>query len=238
MNRTIYKAACLLFSLPFALSALALDIDSEAQKLSYMFGLDIGRSIVAQEEEVDLDVLIEAIRVGYSGGESEITEEQLVEVRNAFMQRRQAAMAEQQAALQATAQVEMGDNKAAGLAFLEQNRDKEGVVQTSSGLQYLVESQGHGDQPVATDTVTVHYRGALLDGTEFDSSYSRNEPISFRLDQVIPGWTEGLQLMSVGGKFKFFIPSDLAYGDQGRPPTIPAAALLVFDVELLEFASE
>jgi FKBP-type peptidyl-prolyl cis-trans isomerase len=219
-------------------TSMAVDMDSETEKLSYMFGLDIGRSILQQDEEIDIEVLIEAMRTGYSGGESVMTEEQITEVRNAFMQRRQAALQEQQAAMHAQSSAEMAENKEAGAAFLLQNHEKEGVVQTSSGLQYLVESPGSGDHPAATDTVTVHYRGSLLDGTEFDSSYARNQPISFRLDQVIPGWTEGLQLMATGGKFKFFIPSDLAYGDQGRPPTIPPAAMLIFDVELIEFSSD
>jgi len=235
MNRTIKKAAIMLFSLPFVGTSMALDMNSEAEKLSYMFGLDIGKSIAAQGEEVDLEVLIEAIRTGFDGGESQMTEEQVNEVRTAFMHRRQAAMQEQQAAQQAASAVEMDENKAAGAAFLEENRGGEGVKQTSSGLQYLVETMGSGAKPAATDTVTVHYRGSLLDGTEFDSSFARGEPISFRLDQVIPGWTEGLQLMSPGATYKFFIPSDLAYGDQGRPPTIPPAAVLIFDVELIEF---
>ena len=225
MNRTTIKAVMLLFSLTNIGSIMALDMDSEAQKLSYMFGLDIGRSILQQGGEIDLEVLIEAVRIGYEGGESEMTEEQITEVRNAFMQRRQAVIQEQQAALQAASAGEMAENKVQGQAFLAENRDKEGVVQTSSGLQYQVESEGSGAHPVASDTVTVHYRGSLLDGSEFDSSYARNEPISFKLDQVIPGWTEGLQLMAAGAKFKFFIPSDLAYGDQGRSGIPPAAVI-------------
>lgn len=238
MNRITIKASIMLFSLLFVGTSLALDMNNEGEKLSYMFGLDFGRSIAGQGEEIYLEVLIDAIRTGFAGGASAMTEEQVTEVRNAFMQRRQAAIQEQQAALQEASQVEMVDNKAEGQAFLAENREKEGVRQTSSGLQYLVENQGSGAKPAATDTVTVHYRGSLLDGTEFDSSYTRGEPISFKLDQVIPGWTEGLQLMSAGAKFKFFISSDLAYGDQGRPPLIPPAALLIFDVELLEFSSD
>jgi FKBP-type peptidyl-prolyl cis-trans isomerase len=133
MNRTIKKATILLFSLPFMGAAMALDLDSEAEKLSYMFGLDIGRSIGQQGEDVDLDVLFEAIRIGFEGGESAMTDEQIAEIRTAFMARRQAAIQEQQAAQQATSQAEASDNKAAGQAFLEDNRDKEGVVQTPSG---------------------------------------------------------------------------------------------------------
>ena len=162
MNRTIIKAAILLFSLPFMGTTMALDMDNEAQKLSYMFGLDIGRSIGAQGEEIDLDVLIEAIRTGFEGGESEMTDAQVTEVRNAFMQRRQAAIQEQQTALQESSHAEMAENQEKGRAFLEENRAREGVKQTSSGLQYLVAGMGSGDHPVATDTVTVHYRGSLL----------------------------------------------------------------------------
>lgn len=231
MTRTTFKSAILLFSLAISGPTLALDMDSEAEKLSYMFGLDIGRSILQQGEEIDLEVLIEAMRTGYSGGESAMSEEQITEMRTAFMQRRQAS-------LLAASDAGMAKNKEAGAAFLATNRAEEGVVQTSSGLQYQVSTLGSGDHPASTDTVTVHYRGTLLDGKEFDSSYARNQPISFRLDQVIPGWTEGLQLMSVGAKYKFFIPSDLAYGDEGRPPQIPAAALLIFDVELISFGNE
>ncbi len=117
--------------------------------------------------------------------------------------------------------------------FLEQNRKQEGVTETASGLQYTILEEGAGDSPKARDTVTVHYRGTLVDGTEFDSSYSRNQPASFPLDGVIKGWTEGLQLMKVGGKTRFFIPPDLAYGSRGAGGIIGPDATLIFDVELL-----
>ena len=122
--------------------------------------------------------------------------------------------------------------------FLEENAKKEGVKTTESGLQYTVIKEGEGAKPKATDTVKVHYKGTLVDGTEFDSSYKRGEPISFPLNGVIKGWTEGLQLMPVGSTYRFFIPSDLGYGDRGAGADIPGGAALIFDVELIEINPE
>ena len=122
--------------------------------------------------------------------------------------------------------------------FLEENKSKEGVKTTASGLQYKVVKEGKGDPPTLNDTVKVHYRGTLLDGTEFDSSYERDEPARFKLNQVIPGWMEGLQLMSPGSVFELYVPPELGYGDQGAPPVIQPGALLTFKVELLEVVKE
>ncbi len=127
------------------------------------------------------------------------------------------------------------DNKAAGEAYLAENKKKEGVQVTASGLQYEVLKAGSGKQPKATDTVVVHYRGTLIDGTEFDSSYKRGQPIDFPLNRVIPGWTEGVQLMQEGAKYRFVIPSALAYGPRGTPGgPIGPDATLIFEVELLK----
>lgn len=124
--------------------------------------------------------------------------------------------------------------KAEGKAFLEENKKNEGVKETASGLQYIVEKEGTGAQPTAQDEVTVHYIGKLLNGTVFDSSVQRGEPATFPLNRVIPGWTEGVQLMKEGAKYKFFIPSDLAYGAQGVPNAIPPHSTLIFEVELIK----
>ncbi len=127
------------------------------------------------------------------------------------------------------------ENKAAGAAFLTENAKKENIVTTASGLQYEILTQGEGPSPSATTSVTVHYRGTSLDGKEFDSSYSRNAPATFPLNRVIAGWTEGLQLMNVGAKYRFYIPSELAYGERGAGGSIGPNETLIFDVELLKF---
>jgi len=125
-------------------------------------------------------------------------------------------------------------NKKEGEAFLDENKKKDGVQVTASGLQYKVIQMGNGEKPTETSTVKVHYKGTLIDGKEFDSSYKRNQPAEFPLNQVIKGWTEGLQLMPVGSKFEFYIPYNLAYGEEGREPVIPPASVLIFEVELLD----
>ncbi len=126
------------------------------------------------------------------------------------------------------------ENKAAGLAFLAENAKKNNIITTASGLQYEILTAGEGKSPLATNQVTVHYQGTTLDGNEFDSSYSRGEPATFPLNRVIAGWTEGLQLMKEGAKYRFFIPSELAYGERGAGASIPANATLIFEVELIK----
>ncbi|HLF30484.1 MAG TPA: FKBP-type peptidyl-prolyl cis-trans isomerase [Xanthomonadales bacterium] len=199
--------------------------ETEAQQLGYIIGMDIGASLKQQGSDIDLNSLFEAITAVYNGQTPALTPEEAATIRESFIaQRRAAAETERQSSAAA--------NAAEGDKFLLENRTKEGVVVTDSGLQYQVVELGTGPKPTATDMVKVHYRGTLLNGDEFDSSYARGEPISFQLDQVIPGWTEGVQLMPVGSKFKFFIPPSLAYGEAGGGPIGPNATL-VFDVELL-----
>ena len=206
-------------------NALAAELETDAQKLGYIIGMDIGSSLKQQGAELDLDALFEAIRATYNDQPLAMTPEEAATVREEFISKRRAeAEAERQS--QAAANAAEGDR------FLLENRGKEGVVVTDSGLQYKVIEMGDGAKPAATDRVTVHYRGTLLSGEEFDSSYSRNQPMTFQLDQVIPGWTEGVQLMPVGSKFMFWIPPNLAYGPNGGGPIGPNATL-TFEVELL-----
>lgn len=204
----------------------ATELDTQEKQLSYMFGMDIGSSLKAQEEDLDLDVLFEGLRAVYEGNETSLSEEQAAAVRQSYITQRQETMAAAQMAA-------ASENLAMAEAFLAENAGNEGVMTSASGLQYEVVTQGDGPMPGPTDTVSVHYRGMLADGTEFDSSYSRGQPLSIGVNQVIPGWTEGLQMMSVGSSYKFFIPPQLGYGESGGGP-IPPNAALIFEVELLD----
>jgi len=213
-------------------SAFAQGLETEQQELGYIIGMDIGNSLRREGTDIDLDSLIEALRATYEGSELKLTTEEAATIRQNFITKRQAAMAEEQAAMQEDAKAQGAVNAVEGEAYLAENMGKEGVQVTDSGLQYKVLTMGTGAKPAATDNVEVHYRGTLLDGTEFDSSYSRNETASFQLDRVIAGWTEGVQLMPVGSKFEFYIKPDLAYGEAGGGP-IPPNSTLIFEVELV-----
>lgn len=213
-------------SLTVALGASAAELETDAQKLGYMIGMDVGQSLRQQGMDIDVDALVEAIRTTYAGEQPAMTAEESQAIREEYLARRQAAVSAEQGAL-------AEKNKAEAEAFLAENAGEEGVVTTETGLQYKVIEQGDGARPAATDTVTVHYRGTLLDGTEFDSSYSRDEPTPFVLNQVIPGFTEGLQLMPVGSKYEFYIMPELGYGEAGGGP-IPPSSVLIFEVELLD----
>jgi len=223
--KQIIRTAALAVALVAAGHAAAAELETEAQKLGYVFGMEIGNQLKQGGAEVDVDTLLEALRAAYTGQELALTPEQAATIRNDYIAARRAEAEAAQKNLAAA-------NAAAGDKFLLENAKREGVQVTDSGLQYEVLEMGDGAKPSADDTVTVHYRGTLLDGTEFDSSYARNQEATFGLSQVIPGWTEGLQLMPVGSKFKFYIPSSLAYGANG-PPSIGPNATLVFEVELL-----
>ena len=190
--------------------------------VSYAIGNNFGKQMGEQGFKPDYETYVAGMKDGVSGAASKFSQSEI-----------QEAMMKFQAAMQASS-AQAGERAVAdGKKFLETNGKKEGVKTTASGLQSEVLKAAEGPKPAATDEVTVHYRGTLITGKEFDSSYSRNEPTSFPLNQVIKGWTEGLQLMSVGSKFKFTIPSDLAYGENG-PPSIGPNQVLVFEVELIK----
>ena len=223
---SIKRCGLLLVAVTLSINTWATELDTEEQKLGYIIGMDIGKSLRQQGTAVDLDSLIAAITATYKGEELAMTEEEAAATRQIYVQQRQEAAQAETAAAGA-------GNLAEGQKFLADNKGKEGVQTTESGLQYKVLTMGDGAKPAATDTVKVHYAGKLLDGTEFDSSYARNEPISFALNRVIPGWTEGVQLMPIGSKFVFYIAPELAYGEGGGGP-IPPNSTLVFEVELLD----
>ncbi len=197
------------------------DLSSDKGKMSYFIGQQIGKQLKQDKLEIDPDVIAASINDVYTGKESRISQSEMMTV----MQKAQAAQG-------AKAEAEGKENREKGEKFLAENKKKPGVKTTASGLQYEVITEGKGASPKATDVVKVHYKGTLIDGTQFDSSYDRGQPAEFPLNGVIRGWTEGLQLMKVGGKNRMVIPSDIAYGPQGRPG-IPPNSVLVFEVELI-----
>ena len=195
---------------------------------SYMIGMEMGKSLKQIKDEIDFNTLTKALKTTLDGGKPLLTEEQAQKVAQTFAQEMQAKQI-------AKMEADKKKNAAEGEKFFAENGKKAGVQTTASGLQYQVLTEGKGPKPTAADTVRVHYKGELLDGKVFDSSYDRGEPAIFPLSQVAPGWAEGVQLMPVGSKYKLFIPSKLGYGEQGTPGgPIPPNATLVFEVELLE----
>ena len=198
-------------------------LETEQQRLSYALGMLVGDRVLKDYVEVDYDMLMAGIKAQHKSETTLLSLEEAGSVLNAFMQKQ---FEEQTAA-----------NRKRGEDYLAENAKQEGVKVTESGLQYSVITEADGPKPKAEDTVSVHYRGTLIDGTEFDSSYSRGSPTSFQLNQVIPGWTEGVQLMSVGSKYRFVIPYSLAYGERGAGGQIGPFETLIFEVELLEINS-
>ena len=197
----------------------------DKNKISTMVGMDIGRGLTQIKDDIDIKVVEQALEQTLKGEKTSLTQEEALQVRQAYMQQMQAKrVAEQKAAAE--------KNKGEGTAFLAKNKAKSGVKTTASGLQYEVEKEGTGPKPKATDTVKVNYLGTKIDGTKFDSSYDRGQPATFPLNGVIKGWSEGLQLMPVGSKYKFYVPADLAYGENAPGPIGPNATL-IFEVELL-----
>src|SRR5437660_3462299 len=196
-------------------------LKDQKDKVSYSIGLNIGFNLNRQNVQINPDVLAAGIKDAIAG-KPQLNADQVKEVMATFekdMQQKQKAAGEK--------------NASEGAKFLEENKKKEGVKATASGLQYKAIKEGTGPQPKETDTVTVNYRGTLINGTEFDSSYKRGQPATFPLNGVIKGWTEGLQLMKTGSKYQFFVPANLAYGDHSPSPTIPPNSTLIFEVELI-----
>lgn len=201
--------------------------ESRPAKVSYGIGLQFGGQLRQQGIEVVSEALLRGINDAMTEAKPALDPEVLNNALNEYLAEIQTKRAEE-------AKIQGEKNIEEGKKFLEENKAKPTVKSTASGLQYEVVTEGTGKQPKKEDTVTVNYRGTLVNGTEFDSSYKRGEPAKFPVDRVIPGWTEALQLMKEGSKYKLFIPSDLAYGDRGAPPKIAPNSVLVFEVELIK----
>ena len=195
--------------------------------LNYSLGVEIGKNLKPIAEDIQVDRIMQGMRDAMKDGDLLLTDKEIQDNYRSLQTKMAAKMKEER-------QNMAEKNKAEGVAFLEENKKKEGVVTLPSGLQYKVIKEGTGASPKATDVVIAHYRGMLIDGTQFDSSYDRGEPLSIRVDRVIPGWTEALQLMKVGSKWELYIPSELAYGERGGGNVIPPNAALIFEVELLD----
>jgi FKBP-type peptidyl-prolyl cis-trans isomerase FklB len=222
MKTLSLASATVLLALPLFAQDKSVDLKDQKDKVSYAIGLNIGVNMNKQKLPVNADALSAGIRDGLANTPRMNDNE----VRDTMMAFEKDMVEKQKMA---------GEKNAAdGAKFLEDNKKKQGIKTTASGLQYKSLKEGSGAAPAATDTVTVNYRGTLIDGTEFDSSYKRNEPATFPLNGVIKGWTEGVQLMKKGSKYQFFIPANLAYGDRSPGAGIPPNSTLIFEIELLE----
>ena len=205
-------------------------LKTDMDKLSYSLGVDIAGQLKKQKDmDLDPELLAKGLVEHFQDKDLLISPEEATQIIQLWQRAQQQKQAERM-------KQEAKENLEKADAFLSANKKKDGVEATESGLQYKVLTKGDGPMPEVTDRVSVHYRGTLMDGTEFDSSYKRGQPATFPLKGVIPGWTEALQLMPVGSKYELYIPPNLAYGERPGSPTIPPNALLIFEVELLEIA--
>ena len=222
MKKFIVIVSASLLALPLLGQEKSPQLKDQKDKVSYSIGMNIGANLVKQKVDINPDILAAGIKDSLAG-KPQLTPEQVKEVMAQFEKDMEAK------------QKQAGEkNKTEGVKFLDDNKKKSDVKTTASGLQYKVIKEGTGEKPNATDTVSVNYRGTLIDGTEFDSSYKRGQPATFPLNGVIKGWTEGLQLMKTGSKYQLFVPASLAYGERAVSPELGANATLIFEVELLE----
>lgn len=207
------------------------ELKDQKEKLSYVIGVDIGKALQKQGVPIDPEIVSKGIKDGVSGGKLLMSDQEIQETMMAFQKEMRAKQEE--------ANKQLGEmNKKEGETFLAQNKTKEGVTTLPSGLQYKVVKAGTGKKPKATDTVVTHYKGTLLNGTEFDSSFKRNQPATFKVNGVVRGWTEALQLMEEGAKWILYVPAALAYGDRGAGQQIGPNATLIFEVELISIQEQ
>ncbi len=226
MKRLVPSLLCCMLVAGTAAAADKVELKTQKDKASYAIGLDMGGSLKKNEIDVNTDALIKGIKDGLTDAKPMMSEQELKETITALQKDMMAKQQEKQKTL-------AEKNKKDGEAFLEANKKKPGVKVLPSGLQYKVVKEGTGKKPGPNDTVTVNYRGTLVDGTEFDSSYKRGQPATFPVTGVIPGWTEALQLMKEGSKWELFLPPNLAYGERGAGGVIGPNSTLVFEVELI-----
>lgn len=221
-------------SIPVTLSPLPIELKTKDDSLAYALGMNIGTGMKKNFEQIDLkvnlDIVLKAMETMMKDQKAQLTEDQEKQILMAFQQEMQAKEMEKQ-------QKAGDENMKKANEFLADNKTKEGVKVTASGLQYKEITAGTGEKPKSTDQVKVHYKGTLIDGTVFDSSIDRGEPITFPVTGVIPGWVEALQMMNKGSKWMLFIPPNLAYGERSPSPNIPPNSCLIFEVELLDIIS-
>lgn len=216
------SALVLILSFTF-INVHAAKIETDLEKLSYSMGVFFGQSVTRQDMELDIPAFMQAVEDILKGAEKKMSNSEMQQILGEYQKKEQDERVAQ-----------ANTNKLNGEKYLAENKKKEGVIELDSGLQYKVIKTGDGKKPAADSTVVVHYRGTLLDGTEFDSSYSRGEPAELGVDRVIKGWQEALQLMTVGSKWQIAVPSDLAYGQRGAGGKIGSNATLLFDIELVD----
>jgi FKBP-type peptidyl-prolyl cis-trans isomerase FklB len=227
MKRILITAVLAVVAIGVSLAAEKPDLKNENDKISYSVGYQVGGDFRRQGVELDPDLLVKGMQDAMSGGKPLMTQEEMNKTLVDLKRKVVTAQREEQ-------KKAAEKNMAEGKKFLEGNARKNGVTTLPSGLQYKVTAKGTGASPKKTDSVTVHYKGTLIDGTEFDSSYKRGKPATFRVDGVIAGWTEALQLMKPGAKWQLFIPANLAYGERGAGSRIGPNRTLIFEVELIK----
>ena len=219
---SVLRFAVFIFLYPIITNVYAVKIETDLEKLSYSMGIFFGKSVNRQEMEIDIPAFMQAVEDVLNNSEKKLTDDEMQKIINVYQKKEK----EEQITKSTNSKVD-------GEKFLAENRNNDGVIVLASGLQYKIIKNGEGKKPLIDSRVIVHYRGTLIDGTEFDSSYARGEPIELGLNQVIKGWQETLQLMSVGSKWQVFVPSELAYGERGAGRAIGANSTLIFDIELL-----
>jgi FKBP-type peptidyl-prolyl cis-trans isomerase FklB len=218
----VLRFTVFIFLYPIITNVYAVKIETDLEKLSYSMGIFLGQSVNRQEMEVDIPAFMQAVEDVLNNSEKKLTDDEMQKIINTYQKKEQEQPV-----------TESDNNKLNGENFLADNKTKDGVVVLPSGLQYKIIKNSIGKKPTANGKVVVHYRGTLIDGTEFDSSYARGKPIELNLNQVIKGWQEALQLMAIGSKWQIIIPSELAYGERGAGRAIGPNATLIFDIELL-----